>query len=53
MQHQKEDDTTNNEASAAFSIYFGLDDSRNYTEKMTIKKDQTLDYVYSMVKLYA
>lgn len=33
---------------AAFSIYYGLNDSRNNTERVTIQKNQTLDHVYTM-----
>jgi hypothetical protein len=49
---QQVDDTTDNELFASFSIYYGLEDSRNYTEKITIKKNQNLDHVYAMVNIY-
>ncbi|KAG2232584.1 hypothetical protein INT48_009793 [Thamnidium elegans] len=35
-------------SSGAFSVYYGINDTRNYTEKVTIKESQGLDYVYTM-----
>ncbi|KAI9249949.1 hypothetical protein EDC94DRAFT_652315 [Helicostylum pulchrum] len=32
----------------AFSVYYGIDDTRNGTEKVTIKETQGLDYIYTM-----
>ncbi|KAI9348394.1 hypothetical protein BD770DRAFT_165552 [Pilaira anomala] len=40
-------------ASGAFSVYYGKDDSRNYTEKLTLGENQGLDYVYIMGVLRA
>ncbi|GAA5814081.1 hypothetical protein MFLAVUS_007571 [Mucor flavus] len=32
----------------AFSAYYGINDTRNCTEKVTIKETQGLDYIYTM-----
>jgi hypothetical protein len=34
---------------AAYCVYYGLNDGRNFTEKVTIKQNQDLDHVYIMV----
>ncbi|CEP11089.1 hypothetical protein [Parasitella parasitica] len=50
MQDEK-DDIKNEEASsvsAAFSIFYGQNDSRNCTEKVNIKQNQNIDHVYIM-----
>ncbi|KAI8973285.1 hypothetical protein BDF20DRAFT_881546 [Mycotypha africana] len=43
----KEQSATANQI-AAFSVYHGLDDTRNIAEKVTLKKDQDLNDVYIM-----
>ncbi|KAI9473891.1 MAG: hypothetical protein EXX96DRAFT_579783 [Benjaminiella poitrasii] len=32
----------------AFSIYYGLNDGRNYTEKVILTQNQNLEYIYTM-----
>lgn len=39
------------DVAAAFSVYYGSNDSRNYTEKITINEKQDLDYVYTQVDI--
>lgn len=34
---------------AAFSIFYGVDDTRNITEKVSINQNQNIDHVYIMV----
>jgi hypothetical protein len=52
---KKEKSSENEEApsiSGAFSIFYGLNDSRNITEKVSIKQNQNIEHVYIMVKLF-
>lgn len=53
-EEEKEKSVENEEIpsiSAAFSIFYGLNDSRNITEKISIKQNQSIDHVYIMVRL--
>lgn len=47
MQADGNGDVAANESFAAFSVYYGLNDSRNYTEKITCNDNQNLDHVYT------
>lgn len=51
MQADGNGDVAANESFAAFSVYYGLNDSRNYTEKITCNENQNLDHVYTQVDI--
>lgn len=36
---------------AAFSIFYGVNDTRNFTERVSINQDQNIDHVYIMVTM--
>ncbi|CAO3632596.1 unnamed protein product [Mucor hiemalis] len=48
MQEEDSGNDATSESSAAFSVYYGSNDSRNYTEKFTIDQKQNLDHVYAL-----
>lgn len=52
MQRVDQDENIPSSISAAYSVYYGLNDGRNFTEKITIKENQGLDYVYIMVCIF-
>lgn len=45
----KESNGKNEEIVAAYSIFYGLNDKRNMTEKVNLKQNQDLNHVYTMV----
>lgn len=51
MQEEDSGNGATSESSAAFSVYYGSNDSRNYTEKFTIDQKQNLDHVYALVSV--
>jgi len=36
---------------ATFSIFYGVNDTRNFTEKISINQNQNIDHVYIMVSI--
>ncbi|KAI7904715.1 uncharacterized protein BX663DRAFT_503274 [Cokeromyces recurvatus] len=55
MPRQEEEGDIGNDLpiSGAFSVYYGLNDSRNFTERVTLTQNQNLDYVYNMGVIHA
>jgi hypothetical protein len=50
MQNEQNIKNEEEKQTAAFSIYYGLNDSHNLTVKVPIQQNQSLDHVYTMVK---
>lgn len=36
---------------AAFSVFYGVNDTRNFTERVSIDQHQNIDHVYIMVSI--
>jgi hypothetical protein len=53
MQGDIKTEQVSSSITAAYSVYYGLNDGRNFTEKVSIKQNQGLDHVYIMVRLFS